>query len=68
MLAAGGLTFQLKSKASFFDLMLPGKAASDWKKSWFYVAEATREDEVAIPRYCANQSEPRHLQVGKLST
>ena len=66
MLAAGGLTFQLKSKASFFDLMLPAKAASDWKKSWFYVAEATPEDEVAIPRYSANRSEPRHLQVGKL--
>jgi hypothetical protein len=66
MLAAGGLTFQLKSKASFFDLMLPAKAASDWKKSWFYVTEATPEDEAAIPRYSANRSEPRHLQVGKL--
>ena len=66
MLAAGGLTFQLKSKASFFDLMLPAKAASDWKKSWFYVAEATPEGETAIPRYSANRSEPRRLQVGKL--
>src|SRR3954464_15001654 len=66
MLAAGGLTFQLKSKASFFDLMLPAKAASDWKKSWFYVTEATPEDEAAIPRYSANRSEPRHLQVVKL--
>src|SRR3954471_17200611 len=46
--------------------MLPAKAASDWKKSWFYVTEATPEDEAAIPRYSANRSEPRHLQVGKL--
>ena len=46
--------------------MLPAKAASDWKKSWFYVAKATPEGETAIPRYSADRSEPRRLQIGKL--
>lgn len=66
MLAAGGLTFQLKSKASFFDLMLPAKAASEWKKSWFYITEATADGEVAIQTYSTDRPEPRRLQVGKL--
>ena len=66
MLAAGGLTFQLKSKESFFDLMLPAKAANKWKKSWFYVTESTSSDEVALPRYSTDRPEPRQLQVTKL--
>src|SRR4051812_31024430 len=55
-------------EGSFFDLMLPAKAASEWKKSWFYVTEATLNGEVAIPRYSADRPEPRRLQVGKLPT
>src|SRR3954462_14422918 len=51
MLVAGGLTFQLKSKASFFDLMLPSKAGSELKKSLVYGTEAAPEGEVAIPTY-----------------
>src|SRR4051812_1207245 len=63
MLAAGGLTFQLKSKASFFDLMLPAKAANEWKKSWFYVTESTPDGEVALPRYSADLSSCNDLSL-----
>src|SRR4051812_718129 len=66
MLAAGGLTFQLKSQASFLDLMLPKKAANEWKKHWFYVSESTPDGEVALPMYSADRPEPRRLRVTKL--
>ena len=33
MLAASEVTFQLKPKANFVKLLLPKKAASEWKKS-----------------------------------
>src|SRR4051812_4842891 len=46
--------------------MLPAKAANKWKKSWFYVTESTPEGEVALPRYSADQPEPRRLHVVKL--
>jgi hypothetical protein len=61
MLAAGGVTFQLKPKANFVKLLLPKKAASEWKKSWFYVKEATPSGEVSLPEFVAERSEPRRL-------
>src|SRR4051812_17011318 len=66
MLAAGGLTFQLKTKASFLDLMLPKKAASEWKKHLFYVSESTPDGEVPLPAYSAERTEPRRMQVSNL--
>ena len=66
MLAEGGLTFQLNTKASFLNLMLLKKEASKWKKHWFYVSESTPDGEVPLLVYTAKQSEPRRLQVAKL--
>ena len=66
ILAAGGVTFQLKPKANFVKLLLPNKAANDWKKSSFYVKESTPSGEVALPEFVVERSEPRRLAPKKL--
>ena len=37
--ANGGINFQIRPKVSFYYLQLPSKAASEWRKYWFYVWE-----------------------------
>ena len=64
---SGGVTFQIRPKAKFFSLMLPSKAASDWRKYWFYAHEVETGDGVPIPQYTSEPSRPQRMAVEELS-
>ncbi|KAM0881800.1 hypothetical protein ACQ4PT_032721 [Festuca glaucescens] len=65
LIAAGGITFQVRPGEDFIYLELPKKAQSEWRKYWFYVLETT-VDEVAIAQYTPEPSVPRRLSVWSL--
>jgi hypothetical protein len=66
LLASRGITFQVQGGEDFLSVALPGKAASAWRKKWFYMREATPEGEPALPQYSPEPSLPRRLWVKQL--
>jgi hypothetical protein len=66
LLDSSGITFQVQGGEDFLSVALPGKAASAWRKQWFYMREATPEDEIALPQYSPEPSLPRRLWVRQL--
>jgi hypothetical protein len=59
----GGITFQVQGGEDFLSVGLPGKAASSWRRQWFYMKENMPEGEPAIPAYSPAPSRPRRLVV-----
>ena len=57
----GRVTFQIRPKAKFFSLILPSKAANDWRKYWLYARKTETGDGVPIPQYTAAPSKPRRM-------
>jgi hypothetical protein len=66
LLGSGGITFHVQGGEDFLNVALLGKAASAWRKQWFYMREATLEGEIALPQYSPETSQPRRLWVKEL--
>jgi hypothetical protein len=66
LVAAGGITFQVRPGEDFIDFEQPKKAQSEWRKHWFYAMETVTGGETGIAQYSPEPSEPRRLCVRRL--
>jgi hypothetical protein len=51
LVAAGGITFQVRPGEDFIDFEQPKKAQSEWRKHWFYAMETVTGGEMGIAHY-----------------
>jgi hypothetical protein len=59
IVAAGGITFQVRPGEDFIDLELPKEAQSAWKKYWFYTLEKSSAGEMPMAQYSPEPRVPR---------